>query len=144
MISSKESQIPPSSIRNYSFVNNTYGAAINVVGVHIIFNNCLFKENSGFYGGALSINDANWPLPHINNCLFENNSVVYGGSIFIYGADPNITNSQFINNSAEYGGVLYIGNTYFHIDSSLFKSNSAQQGGAIYAYMTKQYCTIHF
>ena len=136
IISSQGSQI---QVKNCRFVRNI-DAPITVSSADVTIDNCLFRENSGDYGGAININDANW-CP-ISDCIFENNSAHYGGAVFIEAADPRITNSHFTNNWAEFGGVLYISNAFFLITDSSFKSNSALHGGAIYAFKSKQSCTI--
>ncbi|MGF7119246.1 hypothetical protein [Methanobacterium oryzae] len=135
------------TIQNLTFVNagngalyDDYGGAIyNNYYANMTINDCTFKENTAYGGGAI-MNDGNMI---INRCTFTNNTADYnGGAIFHCDGTMIISGCTFTNNTAGtngygYGGAIYtdsglLANTI--INNSIFDSNTAQYGGAIYNY----------
>lgn len=127
------------SLTNCNFIKNSAqleGGALKVdKSLNIV--NCIFKENSAKYGGALSCSIIN-----VRDSTFESNylkspasgySNLNGGAIHC--SDAKIANCIFKSNSATLnggqGGAIYGFNIY--VEDSLFEKNSANYAGAILA-----------
>eukprot|EP00731_Ephydatia_muelleri_P034648 Em0070g4a len=121
------------------FIGNSPGGAIQGLagGLHLL-GNVLFRNNTGDYGGAISILN-NGDLYFHQNCnlTFSNNTAkTYGGAIYIQG-DQNIPKSKLIECAIHFMGP--------HENYSIiFDSNKAiVSGQSIYA--TPIYnCTLEF
>ena len=122
-------------INNIIFVNgkgDVYGGAyLSDFGGTI--NNCVFKDNSAFSGGAVLAVGAK-----INNSTFINNHAVDGGAV--YQDKGSIYGCTFINNSANYGGAVYQLNS--NIYDSTFINNHAVEGGAVYQQDSNVYNSV--
>lgn len=96
-------------------------------------NNCIFKNNSARYGGAI---DSHADFT-IKNCTFESNeSSVHGGAITSFGGKNYIENCTFNNNKAGVnGGAIFYTDDLSAptIRRSTFTNNYASNnGGAIF------------
>ena len=124
-------------LKNIHFTN-TEGCAVAILNSNVTFENCLFSDNYGNFGPAISIfNNESDIVTNINNCNFLSNSadgeeISAGGAIFIASenckAITNIANSQFFNNSAVNGGAIYIASdnaetSYLNIFTCVFYGN---------------------
>jgi predicted outer membrane repeat protein len=126
---------------------DTMYAIIGTYLVDLEVYNSNFTNNSGVYGGALTISAGSGI---IDNCRFINNTAYNGGAINInWGANVDINNSYFEDNVAtEYGSspdytsaggaiaVTQNGNGVTNIIGSTFKHNSVivgerPHGGAV-------------
>ena len=116
--------------------NNSYGGAIYNPGEHynpyLYLTNCIFKNNSAEYGGALYMTHGH--LKIINTTFESNNAYNYGGAI---AAGENSTieiyDSHFINDSSlkDSGGAIYFIKANVLISNSHFINCYGQFGGAI-------------
>ncbi|WP_298517423.1 Ig-like domain repeat protein [uncultured Methanobrevibacter sp.] len=108
--------------------------------------NCLFKNNSACYGGALSIINQDDTLDEliVTNSNFTDNRAYNGAGINIGDSAFNIDKCNFINNQAigigspgyvsVGGGVAFDGaKSEGNIKDSNFTGNGANIGGAIYS-----------
>lgn len=108
----------PVSVENCHFENNYvigetgYGGAISADNTLQKLDNCVFKSNFGFNGGAIHFTSNN-PGITVKNCTFDGNSSHYGGAITISGEGVTAAiNCKFVNNeSLNEGGAIYISNT---------------------------------
>ena len=144
--------------------NNSFGGAIYNPGEHydpyLYLTNCVFKNNSAMYGGALYMTYGH--LKIINTTFESNTAYSYGGAIaagensvieiydsnfindkslkdsggaiyFRY-ADVKISNSNFINCYGQFGGAICDLGANSTISNSKFTGNRASyRGGAIYS-----------
>ena len=133
------------TIRNGS--SSSYGGAIYCYygyqnDVSPTISNCVFKNNTADYGGAITIDGGS---STITNCVFDSNSADYGGAVYIGSAGgdsgPLFQNCTFLDNSADLhwngqGGAFYLSNistsANCRIWNNNFNGNSAPNGGAIY------------
>ena len=144
--------------------NNSFGGAIYNPGEHydpyLYLTNCIFKNNSAMYGGALYMTYGHLK---IINTTFESNTAynyggaiaaganskieIYdsdfindksikdsGGAIYFRYADVKISNSNFINCYGQFGGAICDLGANTTISNSKFTGNRASyRGGAIYS-----------
>ena len=116
--------------------NNSFGGAIYNPGEHydpyLYLTNCIFKNNSAEYGGALYMTHGH--LKIINTTFDSNRAYSYGGAI---AAGENtiieIYDSDFINDTSikDSGGAIYFKNVNAVISNSNFINCHGQFGGAI-------------
>ncbi len=92
-------------IRNCRFIQND-DTAVQAIGSAATLEDCRFEENSGYEGGALSLDDSSFIL---DRCSFvENRADNMGGAIYaILSSNLEITNCALWRNSAPMGGPLY-------------------------------------
>lgn len=124
-------------LKNIHFFN-TEGCAVAISNSNVTFENCVFSDNYGDIGPAISIvNNEGDIETNIVDCLFLNNAadgeeISCGGALAIisegFKAVTNIATSQFINNSAVNGGAIYIASdsaktSYLNIFSTDFYGN---------------------
>lgn len=108
------------------------------------FKNCNFINNSGCYGGAITLIGyaAHIASLDIDNCTFASNMAYNGAALDFVGGTFNIRNSKFYDNSAigmsdvsdSVGGAIcsFFGNAMGNISNCVFINNSAlSRGGAI-------------
>ena len=129
--------------RAFTFISGLGDDAIWITPEDVIEGFTISNGSSSSYGGAIYCyygyqNDVS---PTISNCVFKNNTAVYGGAITIDGGSSTITNCVFDSNSADYGGAVYIGSAGGDsgplFQNCTFLDNSADlhwngQGGAFY------------
>mgnify|MGYP001014771930 CR=1 FL=1 len=111
-------------------VNNYGGGAIyNSEDATTTINDCTFKGNTGYYGGAI-MNDGTLT---VNRSTFIGNSADEGGAIYQCDGTARITDSTFTGNTAYYeGGAIYMDSyTTTTITGCTFTGNTAALGGAI-------------
>lgn len=116
--------------------NNSYGGAIYNPGEHydpyLYVTNCIFKNNSAEYGGALYMTHGH--LKIINTTFDSNTAYNYGGAISAGESSTiEIYNSDFINDTSlkDAGGAIYFKNSNVKISDSHFFNCYGQFGGAI-------------
>ena len=116
--------------------NNSYGGAIYNPGEHydpyLYLTNCIFKNNSAEYGGALYMTHGH--LKVINTTFDSNTAYNYGGAIAAgENSIINISDSTFINDTSEKdsGGAIYFRGATVNIINSAFMNCHGQFGGAI-------------
>ncbi len=121
-------------ISGVTFEKNTgnCGGAVGVRGSDLVFNGCIFKDNSGTgTGGTIYINTSTVTL---EGCTVSG-SVSSGNGGAIYSTTSNVTTSasSFINNTNQgnYGGVIYLTKTTYTSSGDIFKGNSSKHGGAV-------------
>uniref|UniRef100_UPI00386AB250 hypothetical protein n=1 Tax=Methanobrevibacter sp. TaxID=66852 RepID=UPI00386AB250 len=122
---------------NCLFVNNSaaQGGALTYHGSGLI-KNCTFINNTAkYYGGALS-NGFNYIAGNlkIENCNFEGNDAPLGGAVQLLSQNIMINNCNFNNNNAsEDGGAININAETVNIENSKFNRNVANvDGGAVF------------
>lgn len=132
------------TIKNSAFKNNgelggdddlyyqihTYGGAIyNYFGGTLSIDNCVFINNTSFYGGAIVNNGTST----IKNSVFTSNSAYGGGGAVYNPGTLTISNSLFFNNAltSQGGGGAILNEGVVVIDSSTFSGNTGFRGGAI-------------
>ncbi|MDP6275307.1 MAG: T9SS type A sorting domain-containing protein, partial [Candidatus Marinimicrobia bacterium] len=141
---------PEDVIEGFTISNgssSSYGGAIYCYygyqnDVSPTISNCVFKNNTAVYGGAITIDGGS---STITNCVFDSNSADYGGAVYIGSAGgdsgPLFQNCTFLDNSADLhwngqGGAFYLSNistsANCRIWNNNFNGNSAPNGGAIY------------
>ena len=104
--------------------------------------NSYMRNNSGEYGGGLSLYDVTVVV--ISNNIFSGNSADHGGGVYvntdkyIHGYSVLIANTQFINNTARYGGGCYVQFTKycFVVNSSFMNNFAVKEGGVIRIFKT--------
>lgn len=125
-------------------------------------NNCVFRENTATFGGAVSMNINSSPAisncvftnnsatdkggafdcyvasqPTVINCLFTENSAMYGGAVNVYSSGtPVFTQCVFNNNTATNGGGMVVYYCQPTLTDCLFTGNTGTYGGGMYAYST--------
>ncbi|GLE09756.1 hypothetical protein PINS_up021596 [Pythium insidiosum] len=124
------------SVRNYQA---TYGAIALTVTARGSFDSCVFEQNDGVRGGAITTER---PVV-IRNCTFSGNVANEGGAVCIV-ADASkpivvrIERSTFVGNSVQsVGGAIKVsGAAALQIEHSVFDFNTANGvgGGAIFAH----------
>ena len=136
----------PISLTNSVFQEND-GGIISIYGgiEDVSMNNCTFRDNSAFYGGAVYINRYQGSIT-IANTYFISNTALEGGAIYCMDSSSVMLDEQgySIHNSAiaysPLGKVVGSGGFAFLSSCSVtmiasynMSSNSAVKGGAIYA-----------
>ena len=119
------------------------GGAIYVVGERWTVTNCVFRENSASYGGAIYVEDSNSGNDFsgliVVDCVFEENEASrQGGAITSTYTEVSIFGTSFSSNScvespfASIGGACAFGSTAVLIENSSFEGNFAfRNGGAL-------------
>ncbi len=152
------------TIRNSTFTNNSGGwGALSVRGMsggeggqssHPIIENCLFEDNTGANGGAMSIREGDPAASAtiINTHFLNNQSSGHGGAIYMHSnGSLDIQRSYFEGNSADSHGDAIVTNTASTIDitNSVFYNNSSDSGisSVFFAWAAASvtninYCTI--
>jgi predicted outer membrane repeat protein len=126
-------------ISNNYFLDNegTYGGAVRVYDIPVIFQNNVFHGNMAtLNGGAIHMQKlTNYSFVHlvtmINNSFSANSALNSGGAIYSIKAKPLIFNSVFFNNLANISGPEIYSNypsdtviiTFCNIDTSLIYGN---------------------
>lgn len=129
----------PPTIRNCTFEDNVavhdetiprsgWGGAVMIVGgVNPLFENCVFRNNSGLLGGAMALENGK---PTLRGCRFENNE-----AYLAVGVVPGVPEDLWQDQSGS-GGAIY-GNEKAAalIERCTFERNRANTlGGAISFY----------
>ena len=116
------------------------GGAIFITSVvNSRIENCIFRNNSGHYGGAVYIGNSNSHV-EIASCIFEENYVAdTGGGMYIdsFNIGFTIKNLTFWNNVAFHGGGLFINNENvdFRMEQCYFDNNHVNGiGGGAFIY----------
>ena len=116
--------------------DNSYGGAIYNPGEHydpyLYLTNCIFKNNSAEYGGALYMTHGH--LKIINTTFDSNTAYNFGGAIAASeNSNIEIYDSNFINDSSlkDAGGAIYFKKSNVKISNSNFNNCFGQFGGAI-------------
>ncbi|MBY7734248.1 hypothetical protein [Francisella philomiragia] len=118
--------------------SNRYGGGIQMIGFGQAMNveNCIFKNNYAYYGGAVyAFNNV---YSYLNNVLFIDNTAIMGGGIYMsFGSNMSINNSSFVRNMVKSRGGSIVVNYGSNptITDGVFASNySNGTGGAIWVY----------
>ncbi len=112
-----------STFTNINFINGNsagLGGAIRIETKNIEFTNCIFKDNVGLRGGAVSTIGNNKTVANmkVKNCQFINNhALISSGALEAHGDNSVIENCLFDSNSAygdpdghtPYGGAIQVG-----------------------------------
>ncbi len=127
---------------NLSFINgysDAEGAFSSLDVDYLEFSDCVFSNNNGTIGSAVSLCRARQVI--FNSCTFNQNRALQGGVINLKDVDSLIvSSSNFTNNTLIDDGITSKGGV-FHLesvndakfDSSYFYYNIASLGGALYA-----------
>jgi predicted outer membrane repeat protein len=130
---------------NY-FLNNqgTYGGAVRVYDIPVIFQNNVFHGNMAtLNGGAIHMQKlTNYSFVHlvtmINNSFSGNAALNLGGAIYANKAKPLIFNSVFFGDEAAEGQEIYLNHyldtmdiAYCNIDPEMVYGNVIDAGGNI-------------
>lgn len=134
-------------------VDRWAGGALYIRNTTSIISNCLFIDNYGYRGSAISARDATATVNSIviENSLFELNAAADAGVCRLNGWNSaKVRECVFKqNNVGNVGGGLSLGNINVIVEECLFEENYAgNQGGACYYNHNAQslipYPTIHF
>ncbi len=120
------------------------GHAVNVLG-NLTATNCIFKNNTSRYGGAIYSTNAASEIK-LTNCVFENNQSGLGGAVYTGNGKLRAQGCNFKNNGnvvptnvGATGGAVHLFNAEAYILNSSFTGNHASAptnlagyGGAIY------------
>ena len=122
----------------------------------VTFQNCLWQENFGHYGSAISLLPNAWnlydhgylPTPVFNNCTIKSNYVLgktilskgnfyqyYDGAGAFYCSRHNVTfknETKFLSNNGSALYLLMCLATFYDYSQVVFDGNSGYSGGAIY------------
>ncbi|MDO5809822.1 MAG: C1 family peptidase [Methanobrevibacter sp.] len=130
------------TLDNVTFINTPIMNQGIMNATNCIFKNANAKtlKNNLSYGGAIYAVSHQHDT-YLTNCLFINNSAYYGGAVFINGGLLQAIGCSFMNNTAlGYGGALACENQYgsksrFRILNSIFDGDKSVNnlGGAIFA-----------
>ena len=95
------------NIQNINIINNT-GTGLKLKDVTVYFNNIIFYNNTGVYGGGMSLYHTHIHL--IGPLIFERNTALYGGAIYISKAEiidhPYCTSFEHITFSNNFASRL--------------------------------------
>ena len=99
---------PNLNIGNINFINNT-GTGLKLKEVTVYFNNITFYNNTGVYGGGMSLYDAH--IYFTGPLIFERNTALFGGAIYIATAEIlehnyHCTTVEQIAFSSNFAGTL--------------------------------------
>lgn len=120
-------------IDNCFFINNKAGSnqfepggGAAIGGNNIRINNCFFKGNTAYYGGAANVRYA-----EISNCIFVRNIATRDGGALRLVEKNYLLNNTFVRNQAYIGGgaISDIGYTWDTIVNCIFIGNHAGQNG---------------
>ncbi len=89
-----------------------YGSAIFSKG-GLLIRNCLFDNDSAYYGVVYEASNSSSPRTTIENCVFRDN---YAGYYLLYLSIATISNTLIANNTGSYGMV------YMYTSSSLIEN----------------------
>ena len=119
--------------------SNSFGGAIycpsdSYTVAYAYFDNCLFINNTGEYGGAIYMDSG---YLDIKNSIFLNNYAYnYGGAIASeYSSQVSISKSRFVNCTSinDAGGAIYLKSSKLTADQVNITDSHATFGGAITA-----------
>jgi predicted outer membrane repeat protein len=135
--------VPGGDMRTKEILNTSYpksnGGGIFSHGGVLTLNDVTFRNNSGDYGAAISLQEGAHAT--LTNCNFSNNRTNdHGGAITTSKSSLIITGGSFVNNIsnmgaaiADLGGkLLNINNVTFANNSTVIVKQPARYGGAIY------------
>ena len=114
------------NISNINFINNI-GTALKLKDVTMHFNNITFYNNTGFYGGGMSLHQTRIYLA--GPLRFERNEAVFGGAIYIATVENFITDRYcttleqiaFSNNTAgTLGADIFIEDGFYTLYTPFF------------------------
>ena len=95
------------NISNVNFINNT-GTGLKLKDVRVYFNNITFYNNTGVYGGGMSLYHTRIHLTR--PLIFERNTALFGGAIYIVTAEilgvPGCTTFEQIAFTSNSAGTL--------------------------------------
>ena len=134
---------PTVNLDNCTFKNNTgyYGGAIYLNGGTLTAANTRFIDNyARSYGGAIACEESSRVT--FTDCTFENDYSIFnaGGAVYARNSSLTVTNSNFTNCSATFGGAICDLSSRSTISGIIARENKAKyQGGAYY----KMYATIN-
>jgi len=124
-------------VRDCVFVDNHAGMTWDHAGgaVYVdylcsaVFENCEFRNNSGFFGGAVAVNHGS--QAEFTNCRFLDNQAGRGGAV--WGNATTKVGCLFARNTADEGGAVW--SNGYNEDRSInctYSENSAPLGGGLY------------
>src|SRR5579859_6179198 len=96
----------------------TYGGGLYVISSTVTLKNCIVIGNHASNGaGGLQVTNSSI---QVENCTFRDNGGWWGGAISVSGSQADIRRTIVDNNSNGYGGTVYIaGQTQFTLTNSL-------------------------
>lgn len=117
---------------NFRLLNITFSCKITGITFQNGGGDVSGTTNTNLWGGAIYFNNSGEVLT-VNNCLFKENKAYLGGAIRIQEGGMEIISSSFKNNeSFKFGGAINTRNTttkFQSIDNSLFEANATGDGG---------------
>ncbi|MCE9616089.1 MAG: right-handed parallel beta-helix repeat-containing protein [Lentisphaerae bacterium] len=120
------------------------GGGMVVDGVAAVIRNCTFDNNTAVnYGGALTELGVGSQVT-ISNCIFRNNSASYGGALHWASGLVAIRDSVFAGNRASAGGgVAYGASVSGLVERCTFVGNTAgSSGGGVYWTQSRLTCLV--
>lgn len=146
--------VPGGNIRTTEILNTSYpksngGGILNVKGV-LTLNDVTFRNNSGDYGAAISLQDEAYAT--LTNCNFINNrSDDHGGAITASKSYLTITGGSFTDNTSNMGAAIAdLGGRLLNLNNVSFVGNNTAKvkqpyryGAAIYIeHVTQDFAQI--
>lgn len=99
-----------------------------------VFQNNIVKQQKDGLGGAIYAVGSSNAIITVENCEFKNNSAWQGGAIYVRSGVRNVyTNCKFTQNSAVDGGAVYCGNSVATFEDCIFIGNVASGNGGAFA-----------
>jgi len=96
------------------------------------FENCIISENSGVYGGGISLHGA---FANFHNCIIQDNQSIVGGGISSIYSTMYINDSFISGNQSDYGGGIYLESSpNIVISDCEITNNLSLYGGGIFNY----------
>ena len=117
-------------------IATTQGGAVYINSATAIARRCTFKNNSGSYAGAVSLNNTDANFTALNSTFYGNSATNNGGAVNLTNSAVSFTalNSTFYNNTANNGGAINVGNTgsayLFH--STIVGNKATTTGGGVW------------
>jgi hypothetical protein len=113
-----------------------FGGAVNVVSGSPVIRNCVFTDNTAYYGGGAVFNDKGNPL-FVNCVIASNTTNNSGGGIYTIMGGVEIVNCIIAGNYSMSAAAVYAMNSNVTIgESAVVENNSTDSPSTIYFFGT--------
>jgi len=101
--------------------SGTNGGAVSITGADPVFENVIFRDNSGTgNGGAVYLDDSQ---SSFTNCVFDDNNSAVGGAIYFDGGSVVLDHCTMINNTSDDTTGIFIASGSLEILNSVYWGN---------------------
>ena len=101
--------------------SGTNGGAVSITGADPVFENVIFRDNSGTgNGGAVYLDDSQ---SSFTNCVFDGNNSAVGGAIYFDGGSVVLDHCTMINNTSDDTTGIFIASGSLEILNSVYWGN---------------------